>query len=120
MKGLRTTLVCLTVLAASAAMADTPPLTTDRPDQSDSPYIVPTGLFQIEAGFQHGQRSLSGEDLTVQSIPQSLFRMGVTESLEFRIAVPGYSVADGDSAGGSFADVFGAAGVSYRFPGWMR
>jgi len=95
-------LLCAAMLSGSLALASAPPLSTDRPDQSDSPFTVPRGLFQIETGLQHGERSSRGQDLTIQVFPQALFRIGVTDSLEVRLAVPGYSVADSDSADGSF------------------
>jgi hypothetical protein len=38
------------LLAAPAAEQNVPPLVTDRPDQTESPVVVPRGMVQFEAG----------------------------------------------------------------------
>lgn len=94
-------LICVSALLAGASIADTePPMTTDRPDQSDSPFVVPRGRFQIEGGGFYGQRDQAGEELTVQAFPSALLRFGVTDSFELRLGVPGIAIETTDSSSG--------------------
>ncbi len=95
-------LICLFTLAcvSSAALGDEPPLITDRPDQVDSPFIVPRGLFQIEGGATHGERDMAGEQVTLQAFPTALLRLGLTESFELRLGVPGIQIQQTDSGTG--------------------
>lgn len=66
-------LIHFSALLASASFAVAePPITTDRPDQSDSPFVVPRGLFQIEGGGFYGQRDQEGEELTLQAFPSAV------------------------------------------------
>jgi hypothetical protein len=90
----------LALLASvSFTLAETP-IVTDRPDQCDTPFIVPRGLFQIEGGGFYGERDQAGEALTTQTFPSALLRFGVTDSFELRLGVPGIAVEVTDSATG--------------------
>ena len=60
-------------------------LVTDRPDQTESASVVGKGVLQIESGAVLG---FTGDNLiaTRQILaPTSLFRFGITESIEVRI-----------------------------------
>lgn len=88
------------LLLAGAARAEEPPLITDRPDQTESPYAVPPGLFQIEGGWGYGRGTEGASDVTFHAFPQALLRFGVTEGFELRFGVPGISVEATDAATG--------------------
>jgi len=100
----RTTLGLL-VLPWSVLTADTgstaePELVTDRPDQTESAVTVPRGLFQIEGGWGHGAGSDADSITRIDSFPQGLLRIGLSDSFELRIGVPGYRITRSDADGG--------------------
>ena len=55
-------------------------LETDRPDQTECPFIVKKGYFQAEIGFN---RSAEGGDVRYLS-PTSLLKIGVHPFVELR------------------------------------
>ncbi|MDO1449503.1 transporter [Rhodocytophaga aerolata] len=66
-----------------------PALTIDRPDQTDSPYVVPAGSFQVEIGIQHvwDKYREDGVKYTYRSFtyPNMLLRYGIFKRLEVRL-----------------------------------
>lgn len=58
------------------------PLAADRPDQTETPAIVPVGMFQMENGFIY-ENITAGESSVVS--PTILFKYGVSENLELRL-----------------------------------
>jgi hypothetical protein len=92
---------CVSVCAVLAVSGAEPPMVTDRPDQSDSPFVLSRGVFQIEGGGFYGQRDQGGEKLTLRGFPAALLRFGVTEAFELRLGVPGIAVQTTDSATGT-------------------
>ncbi len=64
-------------------------MVTDRPDQTDSPFIIPPGYFQLEMGglFVNEEFSRGGTDFDFDtlSLAATLVRIGITPALEFRI-----------------------------------
>ncbi|WP_077036703.1 transporter [Pelomonas sp. KK5] len=75
----------LLCLAASTAQAQQP-LTTDRPDFSESPEVVGRGRFQIETSiaFERDRR----EATRTRSTP-TLLRLGLNDSWELRLETDG-------------------------------
>jgi len=83
----------------SAGHAQQEPIVTDRPDQTESASIVPTGWLQIEAGVlresseeKYPHYSSSGystltEEYTSLQLPGVLVRLGLNEQMELRIGV---------------------------------
>lgn len=66
-------------MAADSSM-EIMPIIADRPDKSESPYVVPKGYCQLELGF-------SIEDTEpgfVYSYPKSLVKFGITNNFELR------------------------------------
>jgi len=55
---------------------------TDRPDQTETPSIVPVNRFQMENGFVHQQAQEHESDLL---LPTSLWKFGINENLELRL-----------------------------------
>lgn len=82
--------VCIAVLVSLpspwTAVSQTQALVTDRPDFTESPFVVPPGSIQLEAGLtmRFGQRP--GET----SGPETLIRWGPAKKLEIRFEPPGY------------------------------
>src|SRR5688572_5129185 len=80
---------CLTTLAVSAqntvmttdTMMLPEPIQADRPDHSETAYLVPKGYFQMEHGF-----SIEDTDPGfVYTYPSSLWKYGVTDNFELRL-----------------------------------
>ena len=81
------------------------PITTDRPDFTESSVTVGRDVFQIESGYTFGQDDEAGARTRSHSIGELLFRYGVyADWLELRLGVSpvAESVRDiGGSASGS-------------------
>ena len=88
------------VAFAFAAHGGEPPLLTDRPDQCDSPFTVPRGLFQVEGGGNYAERDTADERLTLRTFPTALLRYGLTDDFEVRLGVPGIAIEQTDSTSG--------------------
>ncbi len=58
------------------------PIQADRPDQTETPAIVPKGMFQLEAGFSYQKENRNSESL---ELPSALWKYGVNENLELRL-----------------------------------
>lgn len=60
------------------------PIQTDRPDHTETPFLVPKGYFQMEHGFsiEDTDPDLAG---FVYSYPSSLWKYGVNENFEIRL-----------------------------------
>ena len=55
---------------------------TDRPDQTETPFTVPSGYFQAENGFSY-ENILKG--FTSVAHPSVLWKYGVSKNFEFRL-----------------------------------
>lgn len=78
------TIMCL-LLATLLKAQDKPqkkPIEADRPDQTETPSIVPKGMFQIETGFTYEK---PGAGQKSYSIPSVLSKYGVNEHFELRL-----------------------------------
>ena len=113
MAGRAVTRVCLTaaLAALSHVAADAqgrPPLTTDRPDQTESPAAVAPGVVQIELGGLHEVSDGSDERLT--AVGGVLARIGLVPRVELRLGFVGWQRIEGMGAASSgFGDL--SAGV---------
>ncbi|MFZ4436323.1 MAG: transporter [Flavobacterium psychrophilum] len=58
------------------------PIQTDRPDQTETPSLVPTGMFQVETGFSLQNNDAHSQTLT---LPSTLWKYGVNENFELRL-----------------------------------
>lgn len=58
------------------------PIATDRPDQTETPEIVPKGMFQMETGFSFEKAGKNAENFVV---PSSLLKYGFNGNFEFRV-----------------------------------
>ena len=58
------------------------PIQTDRPDQTETPYLVPKKMFQVENGFSFQKNNANSKTLT---LPSSLWKYGVNDNFELRL-----------------------------------
>lgn len=88
------------VFAAAAALGqptgEPAELITDRPDQTESSSTVPVGSVQVEAGWL---REEIDDEVTSESAPGVLLRIGLTEELELRVGWAGWVEAGIDGSG---------------------
>jgi hypothetical protein len=87
------------------------PLITDRPDFTESPNAVVTGVVQLEAGSTYAETADGSEATTLGEV---LVRWGVARRLETRFSVPTYTWTDG-TGGKSSGFLDSAVGLKYQF-----
>lgn len=58
------------------------PIQADRPDQTETPAIVPKGMFQVETGFTFQKEETNYK---TKSLPTTLWKYGVNENFELRL-----------------------------------
>jgi Putative MetA-pathway of phenol degradation len=58
------------------------PIATDRPDQTECPFIVPKGYIQAENGLVYEKINQTN---AVMVHPSTLWKYGISEKLEFRL-----------------------------------
>ena len=58
------------------------PLEADRPDQTETPAIVPIGMFQAETGFTFQKNDSQSRTF---SLPSTLWKYGITNNIELRL-----------------------------------
>lgn len=96
-----------------AVSASFPPkIYTSRPSFTDSVTTVPQGSVQVESGatYTDNRDGTSG-----WTLPESLFRLGLSESTELRFTAPGYLYEESEQAG-TLANNFGdtSLGLSHQ------
>lgn len=80
-------LVALSLGLVTAARAEEPEFLTDRPDFTESSFVVPRGMLQLESGFTWVDDPDGTESF---NIPELLLRWGVGKRTELRLGVPQY------------------------------
>ena len=82
-------ITCYLVFLSPYFFAQKPePIQADRPDQTETPAIVPQGMFQIETGFTFQKN----DDLSSSnSLPSVLWKYGVNDNFELRIITEFFS-----------------------------
>ncbi len=58
------------------------PIATDRPDQTECPFIVPKGFFQAENGLVYEKSNATS---SVMAHPSTLWKFGVSDGFELRL-----------------------------------
>ncbi len=77
---------------------DIEPIQADRPDQTETPSLVPKGMFQMENGFSFEKNNADSETITA---PTSLWKYGITENFELRLITEfSHQTSDGNSISG--------------------
>jgi len=102
------------LLAAPAAAQTAPPLVTDRPDQTESPIVVPRGMVQFEAGGLYEVANAGAGRVT--SIASLLARAGLFGRVELRLGFLGWqrATAAGADARAGFGDLSVGMKVALR------
>lgn len=70
------------------------PISTDRPDFSESTGVVPRGRFQFETGYTFTRDSELGTRTGEHTFPEILLRMGLATDWELRIGWTGFSLGE--------------------------
>jgi len=72
----------LLIVSTSIYSQTTEPIQADRPDQTETPAIVPKGMFQVETGFTFQKNNAISKSF---SLPSTLWKYGVNENFELRL-----------------------------------
>lgn len=78
------------------------PIQADRPDQTETPAIVPKGMFQVEAGFSYQKNNSISNTL---NLPSSLWKYGVNENFELRLITEFVSEKTNDEKSSGFTPI---------------
>ena len=70
-----------------------PSIQTDRPDQTECPFITPKGYFQLENGFSYEVKTKNSSEITAPTI---LTKYGINDHFEFRL-ITEYSIESENS-----------------------
>lgn len=70
------------IVSTSIYSQTTEPIQADRPDQTETPAIVPKGMFQVETGFTFQKNDAFSKSF---SLPSTLWKYGVNENFELRL-----------------------------------
>lgn len=76
---------------------EAPELVTDRPDQTESASVVPSGFFQLETGVSYSRDEEEGDTLRTLAGPGTLVRIGVGGRTELRVGWDGWVEEELDS-----------------------
>jgi len=108
----------LSVAASAPAHAQEPqtqpaPISTDRPDFTESTDVVGRGFIQVEGGFSYERDGQGSGHVGTVTVPGSLLRFGVSRRVELRLATDGIvSAASGPVRVTGVADI--ETGVKVR------
>lgn len=72
----------LLIVSISIYSQNAEPIQADRPDQTETPAIVPKGMFQVETGFTFQKNDAFSKSF---SLPSTLWKYGVNENFELRL-----------------------------------
>lgn len=94
----------LILMLPNAAMADMQlrPLTTDRPDLTESPFTVNAGHVQFEStffGYAESRTADDGSKERAYEFATTNIRVGVTQNTEFNIVWQPYGIVEVDAQG---------------------
>lgn len=70
------------LMNAALTSAQNDPIQADRPDQTETPALVPKGMFQLESGFSFQKENAQTDSYAV---PSALWKYGVNENFELRL-----------------------------------
>jgi Putative MetA-pathway of phenol degradation len=80
---MKTKILSLLVFVSTSIYSQTTePIETDRPDQTETPAIVPKGMFQVESGFTFQKNDVHNSSF---SLPSTLWKYGVNDNFELRL-----------------------------------
>lgn len=91
-------------------------INTDRPDFTDTPFTVGEGNVLMETGITNTITRASDSHSQLRSLPETLFRVGVTNQFEMRYRWLGYQLLNSeDPSTGAKAQAFGAGDIDVGF-----
>lgn len=70
------------------------PISTDRPDFTESTSVLPRGRFQLESGYTYTTDRESGRRSRDHVFPEFLLRSGVVRDWELRLGWEGFSLTE--------------------------
>ncbi len=79
------------------------PIQADRPDQTETPAIVPKEMFQVETGFTVKKNNKNSSTL---SLPSTLWKYGVNENFELRLITEFVSEKNNTEKSSGFTPVY--------------
>jgi hypothetical protein len=79
------------------------PIQADRPDQTETPAIVPIGMFQVETGFTFQKNDKKSN---LFSLPTTLWKYGVNENFELRLITEFISEENNISKSNGFNPIY--------------
>lgn len=101
--------LCLSWLGGFAQTEEPGPIETDRPDQTETPALVPAGLFQAELGAAYEK---ADDSLSNFIHPNALLKFGLNKSLELRLIIEPSTVKFGEQTETGLAPI--ALGLKVR------
>lgn len=115
---MRTNLLLLTLLSFAMHRAHgaeaVRPMSTDRPDTTESAYTVPAGMFQVEMSFFDYSRDADRGMVSDQWIyAQANFKAGLTQSADLQVIVNSHAIA-GESERGDSMRTSGFGDITVR------
>ncbi|MFE3871392.1 transporter [Flavobacterium sp. ZS1P70] len=93
MKKDKIVLIIMLLASSIASSQDLPSIQTDRPDQTECPFIVPKNYFQLENGFSYEKTKANSNQIVAPTI---LTRFGINDHFELRL-ITEYSIDKADS-----------------------
>ena len=75
-------IVLLVATTTSCLAQDLPSIQTDRPDQTECPFIVPKNYLQFENGFSYEK---TDDDAREYVVPSTLTKFGINDHFELRL-----------------------------------
>lgn len=82
MKKRNVLLVIMLLVLAQGFSQEIPSIQTDRPDQTECPFIVPKNYFQFENGFSYEKTSGNSSEIVAPTI---LSKFGINDHFELRM-----------------------------------
>lgn len=93
---------CLLAVSGPLLAAEPRPMSTDRPDTTESPHTVPAGLFQVEASlFDYSRDHASGLRETQWIYGQVNLKAGLGDATDLQLIVNSHAVAGVSERGDS-------------------
>ncbi len=74
-------------VSGKLSFAQIEPISPDRPDQAESPKVIPVKSFQIETGFLYEEDNQDAGKVKNISYPSMLLRYGLLSNLELRMEI---------------------------------
>ncbi len=85
MKNLFAILLFCAIFISQSLFSQVEDISTDRPDQSESPYLMNKGYFQVEAGVtSENDEPVKDFKTSTLSAPSVLLRYGIAKNVELR------------------------------------